>query len=83
LKRFRHDTYFSSKITTYVQFPLEGLDMMPYCTTTHANSNTSLGSEKNYVGVTNYDLYAMIHHRGGLGGMYILSLYSCQHNNDF
>ncbi|XP_067940875.1 ubiquitin carboxyl-terminal hydrolase 20-like isoform X2 [Watersipora subatra] len=30
LKRFRHDVLHSSKITTHVSFPLEGLDLSPY-----------------------------------------------------
>ena len=30
LKRFRHDFVFSSKIGSYVSFPLDGLDMGPY-----------------------------------------------------
>ena len=30
LKRFRHEFTFSSKISNYVLFPLEGLDMRPY-----------------------------------------------------
>ncbi|KAH9361226.1 hypothetical protein HPB48_009698 [Haemaphysalis longicornis] len=30
LKRFRHEVMFSSKISSYVSFPLEGLDMAPF-----------------------------------------------------
>jgi ubiquitin carboxyl-terminal hydrolase 20/33 len=30
LKRFRHELMFSAKISNYVAFPLEGLDMRPY-----------------------------------------------------
>lgn len=29
LKRFRHE-FYSSKISTYISFPMEGLDMEPY-----------------------------------------------------
>ncbi|XP_064649642.1 ubiquitin carboxyl-terminal hydrolase 20-like [Lineus longissimus] len=59
LKRFRHE-FTSSKISSYVQFPLEGLDMGPYlhkeCTST----------------VTNYELIAVICHHGNVGvGHYI------------
>lgn len=32
LKRFRHDSYWTSKVSTHVQFPLEGLDMAPCVT---------------------------------------------------
>ena len=30
LKRFRHEFMFSTKISSYVQFPVEGLDMGHY-----------------------------------------------------
>ena len=30
LKRFRHDFVLSSKIGSYVSFPLDGLDLGPY-----------------------------------------------------
>lgn len=30
LKRFRHELMFSSKITSYVTFPVDGLDLRPY-----------------------------------------------------
>ena len=30
LKRFRHDVMHSSKISTYVTFPVCGLDVAPY-----------------------------------------------------
>lgn len=30
LKRFRHELMFSSKITSYVTFPIDGLDLRPY-----------------------------------------------------
>ncbi|KAG0207869.1 Ubiquitin carboxyl-terminal hydrolase 33 [Mortierella sp. GBA30] len=58
LKRFRYDTY-SSKINTYVQFPLEDLDMTPFFKSTDA------AELKN----TKYDLYAMVRHRGVVGGI--------------
>ncbi|KAG5457911.1 MAG: hypothetical protein BJ554DRAFT_1968 [Olpidium bornovanus] len=59
LKRFRYDSYFSSKITTHVQFPTKDLDMRPFVKTVAGEA----GPE-----ITKYDLYALIHHRGGLGG---------------
>lgn len=59
LKRFRYDTY-SSKINTYVQFPLEDLDMSPFF------KSTDVMELKN----AKYDLYAMVRHRGVVGGTY-------------
>ncbi|KAG0004693.1 Ubiquitin carboxyl-terminal hydrolase 20 [Modicella reniformis] len=57
LKRFRYDTY-SSKINTYVQFPLEDLDMTPFFKSTDPNELKNV----------KYDLYAMVRHRGVAGG---------------
>ncbi|KAI1286870.1 Ubiquitin carboxyl-terminal hydrolase 20 [Halotydeus destructor] len=52
LKRFRHELMYSSKISSQVTFPLEGLDMSPYI------ANDLEGN------VTTYDLTAVICHRG-------------------
>lgn len=43
LKRFRYDSFFSSsKISTYVQFPLDRLDMREFCDEdTHQNASSS------------------------------------------
>ncbi|KAF9159522.1 Ubiquitin carboxyl-terminal hydrolase 33 [Actinomortierella ambigua] len=57
LKRFRYDSYFSSKINTYVQFPMEDLDMRPYLKSVDPQELKH----------TKYDLYAMVRHRGVLG----------------
>ncbi|XP_055928929.1 ubiquitin carboxyl-terminal hydrolase 33-like [Argiope bruennichi] len=55
LKRFRHEVMFSSKIGSYVSFPLEGLDMSPFL-------------HKSYPrGVTSYDLASVICHHGTAG----------------
>ncbi|VDM52666.1 unnamed protein product [Angiostrongylus costaricensis] len=51
IKRFRHDSYCSSKISTRVSFPLVDLDL----------SNFSVTSEK----VPLYDLCGFITHQGG------------------
>ena len=56
LKRFRHEFMFSSKISTFVSFPVEGLDMRPYL---HKNCTDQ---------ITEYDLIATICHHGGAGG---------------
>ncbi|KAK9510910.1 hypothetical protein O3M35_005587 [Rhynocoris fuscipes] len=60
LKRFRHDLMFSSKITSYISFPMEGLDMKAYM---HQDCTCS---------VTRYELMSVICHHGssGSGGHY-------------
>ncbi|XP_060586929.1 ubiquitin carboxyl-terminal hydrolase 20-like [Ruditapes philippinarum] len=55
LKRFRHE-FYSSKIGTYVSFPLTNLDMKPYLHKDHVSN------------VTVYDLVAVICHHGTAGG---------------
>jgi len=58
LKRFRHDAYLSSKINTPVIFPLENLNLKPYC---QKNADGMIENAK-------YDLIGIINHRGGFGG---------------
>jgi len=67
IKRFRHDSYFSSKISDHVLFPLQGFDASPYC----------VNPEKN----TLYDLVAVINHRGSLSGGHYVA-YAKNHKND-
>lgn len=69
LKRFRHEVMFSSKISSYVTFPLEGLDMAPFL---HSECPRS---------ATTYDLMAVICHHGTAGfGHY--TTYALNHLND-
>ncbi|XP_033119161.1 ubiquitin carboxyl-terminal hydrolase 20-like [Anneissia japonica] len=58
LKRFRHEsmTSYSSKISNYVEFPLEGLDVRQFL-------DKDCSSE-----TTTYDLNAVICHHGTAGG---------------
>lgn len=56
LKRFRHEVMFSSKIGSYVSFPLEDLDLQPFL---HKDCPST---------VTTYDLVAVICHHGTAGG---------------
>ncbi|XP_071948143.1 ubiquitin carboxyl-terminal hydrolase 20-like [Antedon mediterranea] len=58
LKRFRHEsmTSYSSKISNYVKYPLEGLDIRKFL-------DKDCSSE-----VTTYDLNAVICHHGTAGG---------------
>lgn len=54
LLRFKSRSYWTDKLSTFVDFPLEGLDLSTYI----------LGSKENPV----YDLYAVSNHYGSLGG---------------
>jgi ubiquitin carboxyl-terminal hydrolase 4/11/15 len=56
LKRFKQRGYWNDKLTTMVEFPVEGLDMTPYVI-----NQTGCYSMM-------YDLYAISNHYGGLGG---------------
>lgn len=56
LKRFRHEFLGSTKINTFVSFPIEGLDMSPYTTPNCKNK------------IKEYDLTGVIVHQGTAGG---------------
>ncbi|XP_076055896.1 ubiquitin carboxyl-terminal hydrolase 20-like isoform X2 [Oratosquilla oratoria] len=56
LKRFRHEYMYSAKISQYVSFPLQGLDLTPFL---HKDCHSE---------VRMYDLYAVICHHGTAGG---------------
>uniref|UniRef100_A0A674PHR5 Ubiquitin carboxyl-terminal hydrolase n=1 Tax=Takifugu rubripes TaxID=31033 RepID=A0A674PHR5_TAKRU len=60
LKRFRHELMFSTKISTHVSFPLEGLDLQPFL------------AKDSFSQTTNYDLLSVIcHHGTASSGHYI------------
>lgn len=67
LKRFSYTRYSRDKISTFVDFPFEGLDLSPFTV------NPEHSSQK-------YDLFAISNHMGGLGGghytAYVKNLYS-------
>ena len=64
LKRFRHDSYFSSKINTVVEYPMEGLDLRHFLHREFIGSPLSSSSE--------YDLLGIVNHRGSFnGGHYV------------
>ncbi|XP_071498550.1 ubiquitin carboxyl-terminal hydrolase 20-like [Diadema antillarum] len=67
LKRFRHESFtsYSSKICSYVSFPMEGLDMTPYLAKDCKNTCAT------------YDLNAVICHHGTAGGGH----YTCYAQN--
>mmetsp|Transcript_29401 Transcript_29401/g.71655 ORF Transcript_29401/g.71655 Transcript_29401/m.71655 type:complete len:974 (+) Transcript_29401:210-3131(+) len=56
LKRFQYTSAWRDKISTFVDFPLEGLDMAPHTLDEEEKKNAI------------YDLYAISCHGGGLGG---------------
>eukprot|EP00741_Cyanophora_paradoxa_P000373 tig00000403_g364.t1 len=56
IKRFRYDSLFGSKLSNHVAFPIEELDMRPFC-----QKNTKSTSFK-------YDLVSMVQHHGMLNG---------------
>uniref|UniRef100_A0A673GVK0 Ubiquitin carboxyl-terminal hydrolase n=1 Tax=Sinocyclocheilus rhinocerous TaxID=307959 RepID=A0A673GVK0_9TELE len=60
LKRFRHELMFSTKISTHVSFPLEGLEMQPFLAKDCSAQTTT------------YDLLSVIcHHGTASSGHYI------------
>ncbi|XP_037063130.1 ubiquitin carboxyl-terminal hydrolase 33 isoform X5 [Peromyscus leucopus] len=60
LKRFRHELMFSTKISTHVSFPLEGLDLQPFL------------AKDSPVQIVTYDLLSVIcHHGTASSGHYI------------
>lgn len=67
LKRFRHDSMFSTgKISSYVSFPLDDLDMKPYLHVSNKNRNNLTRYE------TEYELCSITCHYGSSnGGHYI------------
>ncbi|CAG9318242.1 unnamed protein product [Blepharisma stoltei] len=54
LIRFKSRSYWTDKLNTFIDFPIEGLDLSSYI----------LGNKENSV----YDLYAVSNHYGSLGG---------------
>lgn len=62
LKRFRHELMFSTKISTHVSFPLEGLDLQPFL------------AKDSSAQTTNYDLLSVICHHGTASSEWAQSL---------
>eukprot|EP00042_Codosiga_hollandica_P038991 m.323626 g.323626 ORF g.323626 m.323626 type:complete len:1018 (-) comp55529_c0_seq4:116-3169(-) len=57
LKRFSYNSYYREKINTYIDFPLEGLDLTDRICAPNPTNQKFI-----------YDLYAVSHHHGGYGG---------------
>eukprot|EP01112_Ceratiomyxa_fruticulosa_P022691 TRINITY_DN839_c0_g1_i26.p1 TRINITY_DN839_c0_g1~~TRINITY_DN839_c0_g1_i26.p1 ORF type:complete len:831 (-),score=158.18 TRINITY_DN839_c0_g1_i26:70-2562(-) len=70
IKRFRYDSYFANKLSNHVAFPLEGLDMSPFCAAPGDLDATK--DNVNSVGHL-YDLIGIISHSGVLGGGHYVS----------
>ena len=67
IKRFRWTTYARTKIDTFIEFPLNGLDMSNYLL------NNLSGTRFSNSGSSLYDLAAVIVHHGsgaGSGGAF-------------
>eukprot|EP00028_Trichosphaerium_sp_Am-I-7-wt_P008963 CAMPEP_0168527916 /NCGR_PEP_ID=MMETSP0405-20121227/12916_1 /TAXON_ID=498012 /ORGANISM="Trichosphaerium sp, Strain Am-I-7 wt" /LENGTH=621 /DNA_ID=CAMNT_0008551177 /DNA_START=432 /DNA_END=2297 /DNA_ORIENTATION=- len=63
VKRFKYDSYFGSKLSDHISFPLNNLNLAPFCTR-ELVKDSSLSTLYNCVGVIN--------HRGSLnGGHYV------------
>ncbi|MES1913666.1 MAG: hypothetical protein MHM6MM_005835, partial [Cercozoa sp. M6MM] len=58
IKRFCYSSYRREKLSNQVHFPLEGLDLSPWC----------IDEDSVADGRGVYDLYAVSNHMGGLGG---------------
>jgi len=56
LKRFTYTSVYREKIDTFVDFPIEGLDMSRIC------------ANPDFADQALYDLYAISNHMGGMGG---------------
>jgi ubiquitin carboxyl-terminal hydrolase 4/11/15 len=56
LKRFQYNSVIRDKVDSLVQFPIEGLDMSKWIVNEETKEDAI------------YDLYAVSHHYGGLGG---------------
>lgn len=75
LKRFSNSRILRDKIDAFVDFPIEGLDLEPYCGEREVARRLLDESEENReLGLSSvhesqvYDLYAVDEHLGGLGG---------------
>jgi ubiquitin carboxyl-terminal hydrolase 20/33 len=75
VKRFRHDSYFSSKISDLIDFPTE-LNMRPFLQSTNKpeppkemNMEDPKGTPSSHL----YDLIGVVEHLGSLGGGHYVS----------
>lgn len=73
IKRFAHSSFFGSKLTTPIDFPLEGLDLFPYIRKAPPAEITKSG-DKSVASNDSclYDLCSIVKHMGSInGGHYV------------
>lgn len=66
LKRFKHESFFSSKVNTQVVFPVDNMDMSPFCQSASQ-------------GPLEYELIAVINHLGSFSGGHYTA--HCRHQD--
>lgn len=64
IKRFRHDSYWSTKISDHVQLPEENLRMQPFCVVSEKPEEQI--PQEDMI----YDLVSITNHSGALGGFF-------------
>jgi ubiquitin C-terminal hydrolase len=73
LKRFKHDTLFGTKISDTVVFPLDNLDVSPFCVQLDEDEKKKKDFAQEFPFSTNYELVSIVNHRGGYGGGHYVS----------
>ena len=88
LKRFSNSRVLRDKIDAFIDFPVEGLDLGPFCVERQvAQKLVEDGEDAEELGLRDldepliYDLYAVDEHLGGLGGGHYRA-YAKNHVND-
>jgi len=84
-KRFEHTGSSSAKATkleTFVSFPLNSLDMLPFLTSRISLVNEDIVPEEVQIGAnTYYDAFAVVCHRGTFQGGHYVCYVRCDDNN--
>lgn len=76
IKRFAHNSYYGSKVSRQVTFPVNSLDMSPFCKALAPPATTKKKRKSKVTitdGTSNYDLFAMVRHQGSSGGGHYLA----------
>ena len=81
VKRFAHNSYFGSKVTRHVNFPINGLDMRPFLSE-DKRARMAKAADAAAAGTASaataddsslYDLYAIVRHLGSVAGGHYIS----------
>eukprot|EP00890_Picochlorum_soloecismus_P001651 jgi/Picsp_1/2487/NSC_00719-R1_ubiquitin carboxyl-terminal len=84
-KRFEHTGSSGAKATkleTFISFPLNSLDMLPFLTSRMSLVNEDIGPEEGQIGTnTYYDAFAVVCHRGTFQGGHYVCYVRCDDNN--